>query len=234
MGGGVKIIIFYICLLITIFYTFLNAHSFQIPVFTIDVVPFEGYREVAKERLCEEKRVLIYGIRAYREAKRINCPSQLRVVGGILYISEVYTSQDVYVSPLPHPESLKRYGETFVVIHSSYTSFYVRDLSRYLKIKAILLSNVYDLERELPKALSMGYPLLLLPDPLLYDERAKYILKHWLRQNHGIKLVDLANLDLQHPNKIVHRVPKQKYLKTLKEVFAQPELKRGRVYYVEE
>lgn len=233
MGGG-KIIIFYIWLLITIFYTFLNAHSFQIPVFTIDVVPFEGYREVAKERLCEEKRVLIYGIRAYREAKRINCPSQLRVVGGILYISEVYTSQDVYVSPLPHPESLKRYGETFVVIHSSYTSFYVRDLSRYLKIKAVLLSNVYDLERELPKALSMGYPLLLLPDPLLYDEQAKYILKHWLRQNHGIKLVDLANLDLKHPERIVHRVPKQKYLKTLKEVFVQPELERGRIYYVEE
>ncbi len=197
-------------------------------------MPFEGYREVAKERLCKEKRVLIYGIRAYREAKRINCPSQLRVVGGILYISEVYTPQDVYVSPLPHPESLKRYGQTFVVFHSSYTSFYVRDLSRYLRIKAVLLSNVYDLERELPKALSMGYPLLLLPDPLLYDERAKYILKHWLRQNHGIKLVDLANLDLQHPNRIVHRVPKQRYLKTLKEVFAKPELERGRVYNVEE
>jgi len=97
-----------------------------------------------------------------------------------------------------------------------------------------LLSNVNDLERDLPKALSMGYPLLLLPDPLLYDERAKYILKHWLRQNHGIKLVDLANLDLQHPNKIVHRVPKQRYLKTLKEVFAKPELERGGVYYVEE
>lgn len=234
MRGGGKIIIFYIWLLITIFYTFLNAHSFQIPVFTFDVIPFERYREVAKERLCEEKRVLIYGIRAYREVKRINCPSQLRVVGGILYLSEVYTPQDVYVSPLPHPESLKRYGETYVVFHSSYTSFYVRDLSRYLRIKAVLLSNVYDLERELPKALSMGYPLLLLPDPLLYDKRAKYILKHWLRQNHGIKLVDLANLDLQHPERIVHRVPKQKYLKTLKEVFAQPELERGRVYYVEE
>lgn len=209
-------------------------HSFQIPVFAIDVVPFEGYRKVTKERLCEEKRVLIYGIRAYREAKRINCPSQLRVVGGILYLSEVYTPQDVYVSPLPHPESLKRYGETYVVFHSSYTSFYVRDLSRYLRIKAVLLSNVYDLERELPNALRMGYPLLLLPDPLLYDERAKYILKHWLRQNHEIKLVDLANLDLQHPNRIVHRVPKQKYLKTLKEIFAQLELERGRVYYVEE
>jgi hypothetical protein len=86
-------------------------------------VPFEGYREVAKERLCEEKRVLIYGIKAYREAKRINCPSQLRVVGGILYISEVYTSQDVYISLLPHPESLKRYGETFVVIHSCLKKF---------------------------------------------------------------------------------------------------------------
>jgi len=155
-------------------------------------------------------------------------------VGGILYLSEVYTPQDVYVSPLPHPESLKRYGETYVVFHSSYTSFYVRDLSRYLRIKAVLLSNVYDLERELPNALRMGYPLLLLPDPLLYDERAKYILKHWLRQNHEIKLVDLANLDLQHPNRIVHRVPKQKYLKTLKEIFAQLELERGRVYYVEE
>jgi len=155
-------------------------------------------------------------------------------VGGILYLSEVYTPQDVYVSPLPHPESLKRYGETFVVIHSSYTSFYVRDLSRYLRIKAVFLTNVYDLERELPKALSMGYPLLLLPDPLLYDERAKCILKHWLRQNPEVKLVDLANLELKHPERIVHRVPKQKYLKTLKEVFAQPELERGRIYYVEE
>jgi hypothetical protein len=232
--GGVKIIIFYFCLLITIFYAFLNAHSFQIPVFTVDVIPFEGYREVAKERLCEEKRVLIYGIKAYREAKRINCPTQLRVVGGILYISEVYTPQDVYVSPLPHPESLKRYGQTFVVFHSSYSSFYVRDLSRYLRIKAVFLTNVYDLERELPKALSIGYPLLLLPDPLLYDERAKYILRHWLRQNSEVKLVDLAHLELQHPNRIVHRVPKQKYLKTLKEVFAQPELERGRIYYVEE
>ena len=234
MGGGVKIIIFYICLLIKIFYTFLNAHSFQIPVFTFDAILFESYRKVTKERLCEEKRVLIYGIRAYREAKRINCPSQLRVVGGILYLSEVYTPQDVYVSPLPHPESLKKYGQTFVVFHSSYTSFYVRDLSRYLRIKAVLLSNVYDLERELPKALSMGYPLLLLPDPLLYDERAKYILKHWLRQNPEVKLVDLANLELKNPGRIVHRVPKQKYLKTLKEVFAQPELERGRIYYVEE
>jgi len=165
---------------------------------------------------------------------RINCPTQLRVVGGILYISEVYTPQDVYVSPLPHPESLKKYGQTFVVFYSSYTSFYVRDLSRYLKIKAVFLTNVYDLERELPKALSIGYPLLLLPDPLLYDERAKYILKHWLIQTPEVKLVDLAHLELQHLNRIVHRVPKQKYLKTLKEVFAQSELERGRIYYVEE
>lgn len=155
-------------------------------------------------------------------------------MGGILYISEVYTPHDVYVSPLPHPESLKRYGESFVILHSSYTSFYVRDLSRYLRIKAVFLTNVYDLERELPRALRLGYSLLLLPDPILYDERAKYILRHWLRQNPEVKLVDLANLELKHPNRIVHRVPKHKYIKTLKEIFAQPELERGRIYYVEE
>ena len=228
-----KILIF---VLITIFSYILEAYSFQMSIFTYDVVPIESYREVSKERLCEEKRVLIYGIRAYREAKKINCPSQLRVVGGILYLSEVYSSQDVYVSPLPHPESLKRYGETFVVFYSSYTSFYVKDLRRHLKITEIVLSNVYDLERELPKALSLGYPLLLLPDPILYDDRSTYILKYWLRlrQNHEVKLIDLANLELKHPNKILHLVPKQKYLKLLKEVFTKPEVERGKVYYVEE
>jgi len=77
---------------------------------------------------------------------------------------------------------------------------------------------------------------LLLPDPILYDDRSTYILKYWLRlrQNHEVKLIDLANLELKHPNKILHLVPKQKYLKLLKEVFTKPEVERGKVYYVEE
>ena len=64
--SSMKILIF---VLITIFSYILEAYSFQMSIFTYDVVPIETYREVSKERLCEEKRVLIYGIRAYREAK---------------------------------------------------------------------------------------------------------------------------------------------------------------------
>jgi len=207
---------------------------FQISVYTLEPLPFDDYREVKKENICAEKRLLIYGIRAYLDVKKIRCPSQLRVVGNVLYVSEVYEPQDVYVLPLPNPESLRRYGNIFVVFHSRYTSFYVEELKKHLSIKQVQLSHIYELERELPKALTLGHPLLILPDPIFFDERAMHILNYWLRKHDGIPIVDLANLNLKHPKKFTHRISKQKYFKTLREVFLLPNLIRGKIYYVEE
>ncbi len=219
-----------------------SLFSHHIPVFTYEKHLFRGFTTVDKvdKEICQEKRILVYGPRAYQEIKAVNCPGQLRIVGGILYISLVYDPRDVYVSPLPHPLTLKRYYANYVVVYSQATAFYFKDLEKHLNVKGVYVDSVFKLESEMPRILELNQPILLLPDPVLFDERAHNIIKFWIKRYKNVRIVDLANIVSKISNSspdatiIPHRTSKQRYLEHLRALFLWSELERGKIYYVED
>jgi len=222
---------FFLLVLFNLQVAAIEAYFFQVPVFTYESLPEYYFKTVSKDDLCQHKRIVIYGIRAYREARNIDCPQQLRLIAGILYVSEVYDPKHVYLSPLPHPKLLSSYGQAFVVFYSSFLEFYVEKLRTDLTIRAIRVNSAYELEREFQKGLGLNFTLLLLPDPLMFDPKSQSILRYWLKNNPKIEVVDLAGLDLPVSNKVVIRIPKEKYWIFLREKYMDHQVKRGHVYF---
>lgn len=188
---------------------------------------------ISIERICEVSNVVVYGLKAHLKTKDKKCPNQIRLVTGIIYLSPVYDPEFIYLSPLPSPESLKKYGSSFIVPYSKWLTFYVESLKTSLRIKEYLFNNVYELEKNIANILSEEGILLLLPDPLIFDSRTQVILKYWLKRYPRLKIVDLANLPIEHPQKVSIHLTHTKIFERLRTLLQDLPPKRGAIYYVD-
>lgn len=203
-------------------------------LFLISDRPLSKYFYTADpNKLCEYKQLIIYGINSYLKVKKIPCPGQVRIVTGILYLSQVYHSSDIYISPLPHPKSFKDLGMNFAILYSNYLEFYVKKLKNYYFIKAYKIKNLYDLEKIMPEVLKNNKVIIFLPDEYLIDERASLIVDYWLRQYPSTFVVDLVGFNLKLPNKIFYSFNLEKYLEGVKKYVEQGNLEKGEIYFVE-
>lgn len=203
-----------------------------IPVYG-EITDDVSFKRVLDVEICRYQRVVVHGAKNYLRVRGLCGKEQLKIVAGILYIGEFYSPNHIYVSPLPSPQSLKKYGKSFHIIHSRVLSFYVNDLKKELQITHRLVSSVLELDKTLPETLQEAEVLIILPDPVYYDAKGQAILRYWLRRHPKVKVLDLANINIEHPNLIRLRLERERYIQTIREVFNREDLRRGGIYYVD-
>ncbi len=150
-----------------------------------------------KTSVCAPRKLIILGIEAYFRAKDISCPGQKRYLAGVLYPDLIVSKKDkiVIVSPLPAPKLLEPYGQKFSTVYSSYLSYYVTKISKFLDIKAIKISSLIELPEALKQAKTFKKRVfLLLPDPIFIDNRGQKIFNHIFCKDYSPMVLDLIGL----------------------------------------
>lgn len=214
---------------------FININSeviAGIPIYG-DVETGALFKRVAEEEFCRHRRVVIHGVKNYLRVRNYCNQEQIKIVTGILYIQEFYSPEHIYISPLPSSNTLKRYSKRFHVIYSRSLSFYVDFLRKDLQIISTKVSSPLELDTVLPRILQETELFLLLPDPVFYDAKGFAILRYWLKRYPNVKVLDLANLNIEHPNIIRIKIEKHKYFQLVREIYNRDNLQRGMIYYVD-
>ena len=84
-----------------------------------------------REDLCRYPKLLVLGPESYLRVRDRSCPGQKRYLGGILYPALLEVPAEVrLISPLPSCNLLRRYGKSWVVIHSRYLEYYLEHLRK--------------------------------------------------------------------------------------------------------
>lgn len=183
------------------------------------------------QELCRYKKIVIYGAESFRRVQNIACPNQQRLVAGILYITHFYNPSFTYLYPLPAPEILSKFARSYVVIDSGIFDFYLSALEREVKLRRIKIKNWYELEKALSEAKRTNEPLLLLPDPLLIDQRAQIILKKVLEDSQ-MRVINLLGQSLGLPKEISLNFFPERYFQFIQKMYDQSSLEQGAIYYV--
>ncbi|MFN3504580.1 MAG: hypothetical protein ACK4Y7_00015 [Caldimicrobium sp.] len=195
-------------------------------------VPSNFYFIEDSRELCKYKKVIIYGAESFKESLNHKCDDQKRIVAAVLYINYFYHPKYIYVSPLPSLQVLKRYGNAFSFLGTDTFSFYVSYLRKELKLEVVSLKNWFELERALKEVKRLGLPLLLLPDPVLMDERAQLILKGQLKDSQ-IRVINLIGKPLNLPYEVIINPFQQNYFSFIQKVYFEEPLKEGSIFYWE-
>lgn len=182
--------------------------------------------------LCKYKKVVIFGAESFRVAKNIVCPSQRRYVAGVLYISYFYSPKVIYISPLPSKEVLKGFSNNFVVIDSGIFDFYFKYLEGEIRLRRVEIKEWYDLEKAVREIRREPAPLLLLPDPLLIDERARIILKRGL-EGSEIRVFNLMDYPLGLNKEVLLNFKSEKYFQFIYRIYLEEPMKEESIYYFE-
>lgn len=215
-----------------IFFLKAQALSTSLPIFTLQELPhYEPYGQLVRDpsRLCDYKKIVIWGIKGLQTARSIKCPSQERLVAGIIFISRYYHTSESYLVPLPSPEIFRVFENEFTVIYSEDLEFYIKALQNFYSLKTIKIKNWFELENAVKKCISLGKPLLLLPDPVLIDKRGLLILQENLKKE-DLKIINLFGIPLNHKNEIVIKVNWEKYFQELYKLYHSP-FRPGSIHY---
>ncbi|MFN3567626.1 MAG: hypothetical protein ACK4UR_01795 [Caldimicrobium sp.] len=186
--------------------------------------------EDPKIELCRYKKVLIYGAESFKESLNYRCDNQKRIVAGVLYLNYFYHPKYIYVSPLPSSKIIRSYGIAFSVIHSDFFSFYTSYLKRDIRLEEIVLKNWYEMERALKEVKGLGLPLLLLPDPIVMDERVQILLKGQLKEGQ-IRVINLIGKPLNLPNEILISPFQENHFRFIQKIYFDDTIKEGSILY---
>lgn len=220
-------------LILIVLNIFLYNNTFAgIPIYG-ELSELSHFKRVADEELCRHPKVVIHGVRNYLRMRHLCGKDQIKIVTGVLYISEFYSEDHIYVSPLPSTSTLRKHGNTFHIIYTKLLSFYVNDLQKDLRIIHREVSSVFELDTVLPEILREAEILILLPDPIFYNVRGLSVLRYWIKRYPKVKILDLANLNIDHPRLTRINLEKRKYLQTVVDVFYRDNLVRGSIFYVD-
>lgn len=213
-------IFFTISIFLFIFIIKQNIAIAQIIVFTKEkrLIPENSYVLNDIRELCLHRRVVIYGIEAYREALKVFCRDQERIVAGILYLSIIPLRDYTYISLLPAPQHLTNISKKLTIIGSGPLDYYINDLQKYGNVMYMKIQNWYQIEEAIRRAIELGDPLLLLPDPILLDERAQRSIRLSLK-NSQIRVINLLGKPLNIPNEMVLKYDLIRYHKKIREIY---------------
>lgn len=206
----------------------------EIPVFALEGFrgspEFYVFRESSE--LCRYSKVIIWGVSAFKQASEIRCPSQQRIVSGILYVKHFYRRDAAYLALLPSVNIIKSFGQRFVVLTSGVFDFYLHYLEeRGVRLERIGVSSWHELESALRRAENSGLPLLLLPEPPLLDQRAQLILKNTL-QNSSLTVINLLGRPFGLRNERVYTLNLERVLRKLKNLYFST-YQPGEIFYLD-